>query len=341
MKGHPVLRYLLKRIGIYFLTILGSFTIAFVFFHSVPGDPIAAYVQSMEQQYSYKVPDAEKVIEEYRKMMGLDGSLFHQYVQYMKNVFLHFNLGPSFLAFPTPAEVYIFRALPWTIGLLGVATLIAWLLGFIIGGLVGWRRDSRVSSAFTDVALVFSQIPPYFMALALLFIFAYWLVWLPRRGAFHAAIPKAFSWSFIKSVIRHGTLPALSLVIISVSGWLLSTRSLVITILGEDYLLYAKAKGLKGGHILNKYVLRNAMLPQVTGLAMSLGFVLNGAFLVEWVFVYPGMGTLFLNSISMLDYNTVQGIMLMSITAVLTATLIIDLILLPLVDPRVAHEGEA
>jgi len=205
---------------------------------------------------------------------------------------------------------------------------------------VGWRRDSRVSSALTNVALIFSQIPPYFMGLALLFILAYGLAWLPRRGAFAASISKGFTWSFIKSVVRHGFLPALSLVFISVSGWLISTRSLVISILGEDYLLYAKAKGLKGGHILNKYVLRNAMLPQVTGLAMSLGFVLNGAYLVEWLFVYPGMGTLFLNSISMLDYNTVQGIMLMSIAVVLTATLLIDLIL-PLVDPRIAHGGES
>jgi len=339
MKGHPVLWYLLKRIGIYILTIWGSFTVAFMFFHLVPGDPIAAYMQSMEQRYGHKVPDAEKVIEEYRKMMGLDGSLFHQYTQYLKNVFLQFNLGPSFLAFPTPAEVYILRALPWTIGLLGIATVLSWLLGFILGGLIGWKRDSPLSAGITNLALVFSRIPPYFMALALLFVLAYWLLWLPRRGAFDPAIPKAFTWPFIKSVLRHGTLPALSLVIISVAGWLLSTRALVITILGEDYLLYAKAKGLKDGHVLRKYVLRNAMLPQVTGLAMSLGFVLNGAFLVEWVFVYPGMGTLFLNSISMLDYNTVQGIMLMSITLVLTATLLIDL-LLPLVDPRVASRGE-
>jgi peptide/nickel transport system permease protein len=339
MGRNSVFIYLVKRIGIYVLTIWGSFTVAFVFFHSVPGDPIAAYVQSMEQRYSYRVPDAEKVIEEYRKMMGLDGSIFHQYVQYLKNVFLRFDLGPSFMAFPTPASVYIMQALPWTIGLLGVATLVSWVLGFVFGGLIGWKRDALGSRLVTNLSLVLSRIPNYFMALALLFIFAYGLLWLPRRGAYDPAVTKELSWPFIQSVIRHATLPALSLVIISVSGWLLSTRSLVVTILGEDYLLYAKAKGLKDRRVLNKYVLRNAMLPQVTGLAMSLGFILSGAFLVEWVFVYPGMGTLFLNSISMLDYNTVQGIMLMSITLVLTATLFIDLFL-PLVDPRVASKGE-
>lgn len=339
MRKHPVLTYVVKRIFVYVLTIVGAFTVAFMFFHLVPGDPIAAYVQSMEQQYAYKVPDAESVIAAYRRMMGLDGTLWDQYVAYLRNI-LRFEMGPSFLSFPTPAEKYIFRALPWTVGLLGTATVVSAVIGFLLGGIVGWRREARLSGVLTNAALAFSQIPPYFMALGLLFTFAYGLAWLPRRGAFDPAVSKAFTWPFIKSVLRHSILPALSLIVISVSGWLISTRSLVISILGEDYLLFGKAKGLKDGYILSRYVLRNAMLPQVTGLALSLGFVLNGAFLVEYLFVYPGLGTLFLNSISMLDYNLVQGIMLMSITLVLTATLLVDL-LLPLVDPRVTYSARS
>jgi len=339
MKNHPVLAYVLKRIGLYIFTIWGAFTIAFVFFHSVPGDPISAYVATMEQQYSYKIPDADVVIAEYKKMMGLDGTLLQQYLRYLENVLLKFNLGPSFLSFPTPAEKYIIEALPWTVGLLGIATLIAWTLGFTIGGIVGWRRDSPIAAGITNLALVFSQIPAYFMGLALLFIFAYGLLWFPRRGAFDPGVAKAFNWDFISSVIQHGALPALSLVLVSAFSWLISTRAIVVSILGEDYLVYAKAKGLTGGNILRHYVLRNAMLPQVTGLALSLGFVLNGAFLIETLFQYPGMGTLFLSSLAMLDYNTTQGIMLMSIALVLTATLLLDL-LMPLVDPRVAREGK-
>jgi peptide/nickel transport system permease protein len=339
MKNHPVLWYILKRVLFYIVTIVGAFTVAFMFFRLVPGDPIAAYVHTMQQQYGHKIPDAESVIERYREMMGLNGTLWDQYVAYLRNI-LRGRMGPSFLSFPTPAEKYVFEALPWTIGLLGTATLISWIFGFLIGGILGWRRESKVSALLTNISLVLSQIPPYFMALTLLFIFAYGLVWLPRRGAFNAGIPKGWTWPFIKSVLRHSILPAMSLVVISVSGWLISTRSLVISILGEDYLLFAKSKGLRDSHILYKYVLRNAMLPQVTGLAMSLGFILNGAYLVEYVFVYPGMGTLFLSSISMLDYNLVQGIMLMSIVLVLTATLLIDL-LLPLVDPRVSYGREA
>lgn len=338
MRKHPVFWYIFKRLGLYFITITGSFTLAFVFFRLVPGDPIGAYVHSMQQQYSYTVPDAEAVIQQYRELMGLNGTLWEQYVAYLKNV-SRLELGPSILAFPTPAQKYILEALPWTIGLLGLSSLIAWTLGFLLGGLVGWRRESRLSALVTDASLVMSQIPPYFMALGLLFAFAYGLGWLPRRGAFDAAIPRVLSWSFVTSVLRHGILPALSLVVASVCGWMISTRSIVISILGEDYLVLAKAKGLRKGHILRHYVLRNAMLPQVTGLAMSLGFIVNGAFLVEYVFVYPGMGNVFLNAISMLDYNLVQGIMLMSITLVLTGTLLLDL-LLPLIDPRVTYVAE-
>ena len=337
LRSHPVLTYVVKRVVVYVLTIVGAFTVAFMFFHLVPGDPIAAYVHSMEQQYAHKVPDAESVIAAYRKMMGLDGTLWDQYVAYLRNI-SRFEMGPSFLSFPTPAEKYIFQALPWTVGLLGTATVISAVIGFLLGGIVGWRREARLSGVLTNAALAFSQIPPYFMALGLLFVFAYGLAWLPRRGAFDPAVPKAFAWPFVKSVVQHSILPALSLIVISVSGWLISTRSLVISILGEDYLLFGKAKGLRDGYILSRYVLRNAMLPQVTGLALSLGFVLNGAYLVEYLFVYPGLGTLFLNSISMLDYNLVQGIMLMSITLVLTATLLVDL-LLPLVDPRVTYSA--
>jgi peptide/nickel transport system permease protein len=331
---------MLKRIALYIFTIWGAFTIAFIFFHSVPGDPIGAYVRSMEQRYGQKIQDSEQIIQEWRKSMGLDGPLSYQYVQYLKNVFLRFDLGPSFINFPTPARKYILDALPWTVGLLGIATIISWLLGFAFGGLLGWKRDSPLASGLTDLALVFSQIQPFFMALALLSLFAYTLGWLPRRGAFDPGLAKAFNWQFIKSVIEHGTMPALSLVLVTAFGWVISTRAMVVSILGEDYLIYANAKGLKPGDILRNYVLRNAMLPQVTGLAISLGFVLNGAILVETIFQYPGMGYVLTNSISSLDYNTVQGIMLMSITLVMTATLLLDL-LMPLIDPRVARQGNA
>ena len=295
-RRRAIITYLAKRIGLYIFTIWGAFTIAFIFFHLVPGDPIASYFAALQQR-GQSIPGSAQLVENYRKMFGLDGSILNQYFHYMQNVLLRFDLGPSFIGFPTPAKQHIMLALPWTIGLLGISTIIAWILGFFFGGIVGWRRDSPVSKTFTNLALVVSQIPPYFMALALLFTFAYTLVMLPRRGAFDASIPRGWNWEFIKSVIRYGTLPALSLIIFSMFGWLISTRSVVISILGEDYLVYAKAKGLPDGKVLRNYVLRNAMLPQVTGLALSLGFVLNGALLVEILFNYPGLGLLFRDTI--------------------------------------------
>lgn len=336
--GNPFLTYLLRRLLTYFLTIFGSFSVAFFFFRMIPGNPIGALVNTMRQQYSYNIPDADKLIEEYERLLGLDGTWFEQYIRYMSNVFLRFDLGPSLIAFPTHAQVLILQALPWTIGLLGLSIIIAWVLGVFLGGIVGWKRDFPGSEAITTVAIALAQVPQYFVALFLIFVFAYGLMWLPARGAYPATTRPGLTLDFIFGLLRHGLLPALSIVLVSVSGWLISTRSLMITILGEDYLLFAQAKGLRPGYIFSRYGLRNALLPQLTGLAISLGFIINGSFLVEFIFTYPGIGTLFVNAIGILDYNTVQGIVLISIVAVLTANLLLDL-LLPLVDPRIRLGG--
>jgi peptide/nickel transport system permease protein len=228
--------------------------------------------------------------------------------------------------------------MPWTIGLLGLSVVIAWILGVLLGGVVGWRRLSPVSGVLTTIAIALSQIPQYIVALFLLFLFAFTLAWLPTRNAYPANATPGFNLDFILGVIQHGLLPALAIVLVSVSGWLISTRSLVVSILGEDYLIYAQSKGLPNRHIFLNYVLRNAMLPQITALAISLGFIVNGALLIETLFNYPGLGTLLVRAISILDYNTIQGIILISIVAVLTANLLIDLAL-PLVDPRIRTGG--
>ena len=330
--------YLLRRLATYVLTIFGSFTVAFIFFRMMPGNPLGALITTMRQQYSYTIPDADKMIEEYERLLGINGNWFEQYVRYVSNVVLRFDLGPSLTAFPTHAQVLIFQALPWTIGLLGISVILAWFIGLVLGGIVGWRRNFPGSELLTTLAIGFSQIPQYFVALLLIFLFAYTLLWFPARGAYPATMQPGLTLPFLMGLLRHSFLPALSIVVVSVSGWLISTRSLMISILGEDYLLFADAKGLRPGYIFSRYALRNALLPQLTGLAISLGFIMNGAFLVEYIFTYPGIGTLFINAIGILDYNTVQGIVLISIVAVLTANLLLDL-LLPLVDPRIRLGG--
>lgn len=338
MSKMSVLRYLGKRVAIYAITLFVAFTVVFFFLRLIPGDPVSRFVRLIEDRYGYYMQATHKIIEEYKRKFGLEGDLLTQYVCYIKKVFTEFDLGPSFLNFPNPAQNLIMLRLPWSIGLLGVATLISWGIGVIAGTLVGWKRGTKLDSFMFSIALCMSQIPFYLLALFLVMFLAYMFAVFPAKWAFSPNVTPGFNLAFISDVIYHALLPSLSLVLVSAFGWLISTRAITVTILGEDYLLFAQAKGLKKLRILNRYVLRNALLPQVTGLAMSLGFVVNGFYLVEWIFSYPGIGTLLVQAISALDYNTIQGVILISIFAVLTANLIVDLIY-PLIDPRVRTGG--
>ena len=333
-----VLRYMLNRVLTYAITMLVAFTVVFLFLRLIPGDPVSRFVSLVEDRYSIRIPATRDIVEEYKRKFGLEGDLLTQYVCYLRRVLLEFDLGPSFLNFPNPAQELIMRRLPWSIGLLGVSTVLAWVIGLIAGTLVGWRRGTKLDSALFTFALCMSQIPYYLVALLLVLVFAYMLGVFPMRWAFSPTTAPGLNLAFIADLAYHALLPSLSLVLVSSFGWLISTRAITITILGEDYLLFARAKGLKKVKILNRYVLRNVLLPQVTGLAMSLGFIVNGFFLIEWIFSYPGIGTLLVQAIPALDYNTMQGIILISIFAVLTANLIIDLIY-PLIDPRITSGG--
>jgi len=254
----------------------------------------------------------------------------------MYQVFVNHDLGPALIDYPTHSQVIIFRALPWTMGLLGLSAVIAWVIGLLLGALVGWRRNALSSRSITNVALAFSHVPYYFVALMLLFFFAYRLNWFPSVAAYDSSIAPALNLSFIGSVVHHGLLPALSIAFIGACNWLISTRMLIVSTLGEDYLTFADAKGLNPRRILLSYALRNAYLPQITGFGISLGFIFNGNVLVETLFNYPGVGNLFVQALGVLDYDTIQGIVFLAIFAVLTANLVIDLIL-PLFDPRVKY----
>jgi len=329
---NPVLRYVLKRVTRYVVTLFVAFTLSFLFFRLIPGSPVRAFLQSMRRQYGVYSTERNEIIDEYNRVFGLEGDLFTQYINYMQQLLFHGNLGPSFLNFPTPSQVLIMRALPWTIGLLGLSTIIAWILGNILGSITGWKRGSKLDNIITPIALFVSQIPYYLLAIVLVLVFGYALALLPTKGAFDPAVTGLAD--YIRSLIIHGTLPALSIVLVGVSGWIISMRSLMVTVLGEDYILYAYAKGLRERKIWSRYALRSVLLPQVTGLGMSLGFIVNGTFLVEYLFTYPGIGRLFVTALAYLDFNTIQGVVLMSIISVLTATLLIDL-LYPLVDPRI------
>jgi peptide/nickel transport system permease protein len=209
-------------------------------------------------------------------------------------------------------------------------------MGNILGALVGWRRDTKLDRAVLTLALGFSQIPFYVLAVILALVFGYILAWLPAYGGHSSTLYPSLTLEFILSAIEHTILPSLSIVITSLFGWVISMRAMLITVLGEDYLLFAQAKGLRKTRIFNRYAFRNALLPQVTGLAMSLGFIFGGALIVEKIFAYPGVGFVFAMALNWMDYNTINACLITTIFTVLTANLLIDL-LYPLIDPRIQY----
>lgn len=332
---HPLVGYVARRLGLYLLTMWGAFTAAFIFFRLIPGDPITAMVSELARQGQYSSGNASQaIVDFYRTEFGLDGNLFEQYVRYMNQLIIHQDFGPSVISYPTPASELILRALPWTVALLGTAAILGWIIGVIGGTFVGRARTSWLANAITNVSLLLSHIPSYFVALFLVFFLAYRFPLFPPNSAYDSSLTIELSWPFISSVIVHGALPVLATLIVTATGWLITTRALVINVLGEDYLTFAEAKGLSPWRVLNRYVMRNAWLPQIAALGIALGSVVNGNILIERLFRYPGLGNLFIEAINRKDINTAQGIIAIFIFGVLTFNLIIDL-MLPLFDPRI------
>lgn len=337
--GNSTLRYILRRLGLYLITMWGALTASFFFFRLLPGDPISGIVAQLQQRGQYATFDRdEQMIEHYQREFGLDGTLLEQYLRYFKRVFTDFDFGPSVLSYPTPAVDLITRSLPWTLALIGVSTILGWLIGVLLGTLIGWKRRKWWAEWITNGSLALSHLPAYFVALFLIIFLSYRFRLLPSNGAYNNTLQPSWSLDFILSCIRYGTLPVLANVVVAVAGWMLSTRALVVSILGEDYLTYANAKGVTNRRLLTSYVMRNAWLPQITALGMSLGTVVSGNVLIERLFRYPGVGNLLIDSVGIKDVNTAMAVVTMLIFLVLTINLIIDL-LLPLFDPRVKLES--
>ncbi len=320
----------ISTFAVFFVTI----SAIFVLWRLLPGNPILAYVTAMQQQYSYYSPEMLRVIDNYKKTFNLEGDLLTQYINFIRELFLHGNLGPSFLRFPKPAQELIAEAIPWTIGLLALSTAIAWALGVTIGGLVGWLREKRVATVLYAMSVFLSQVPSYMMAVILVLFFGYIWAILPFQGAYSPALKPGLYLEFIVDVIRHGILPALSIIVVNLFGWILSTRSLVVSIMGEDYLTFAEAKGLRKFRIFKRYIMRSSLLPQITALGMQLGFTVNGSVLIESIFLYPGIGRLLTLAITYKDYNVINGCIILSSGLVLFANLLLELVY-PLIDPRI------
>ena len=331
MSGY--LGYLARRLGQFVLVVFIGINLAYVITHASPIDPVEQSISAVTS-FGNTAPEAiEQMRTSLRELYGLSGTPVEQYLVFWKRI-LRADFGPSMSAFPTPVATLVGRALPWTAGLLTVSTIIAWGLGNLLGGLAGYYQKSRGLKLVGVIAIGLHPIPYYILALLLLIVFGFLWPVLPITGGSAMNLPQTLTFEFIASVLQHAVLPALSLILIGIGSWFLGMRSLVSNIVTEDYVVYAELAGVRSWRILSSYVMRNALVPQVTGLAMSLGGIFNGAVITEKVFGYPGVGSLLVDAVYAGDYGLVLGVTTISILGVSIGVLAIDL-LYPLLDPRV------
>lgn len=329
--------YLIPRIIQFLVVILVGTTTVFILPRLAPTDPIEAHLARLSGQGGFRDPAAlEAIRSTLRELYGLEGSMLQQYGIFWRRL-LSGDFGPSFSQFPTPVMRLIGQSLPWTTGLLLVSTLIAWIIGSILGGLAAAFPKARWGGVVEAFAMGVRPIPYYIMALFTVILLSHVFRLFPMAGGYAAGTRVGFNLAFMLDVVRHAFLPALSMVILGVGVWFLQMRSVASGVVGEDYVVYAETSGLPKGKIIFQYIMRNAILPQITGLGLSLGMIFGGALITEIVFSYPGIGTLLYSAINNSDYNLVMGITLLSIVAVATAVLIIDLIY-PFFDPRVRYQ---
>jgi peptide/nickel transport system permease protein len=328
--------YIASRVGIFLLVVIAAVTINFLVPRLAPGDPVTQRLEAMASQGTAIGGDFTELVAVYKAKFGYDRPLYIQYFNYWGDL-LRGDLGYSIRYYPDRTADIIINKLPWTVGMLGVATVLAFLVGTIAGALLGWPGIPPVlTKVFIPVFVIFSSIPYYLLGLLLLFTFALTFPIFPSGGGHGIFTPPSFTLKSILDLIRHATLPALSIIIASVAFWGLGMRGMMVSVQGEDFMTLAEAKGLSKTRIFFRYAMRNAFLPQATQLALALGHVVSGAVLVEVIFRYPGIGYALYEAISGKDYFVVQGILLLLIISIALAMTAMDFIY-PLLDPRVRY----
>lgn len=322
------MRFVLRRLGFFVVTLWAAISLNFLLPRLMPGNPALAMMAQFRGRVTGQALKALEIA------FGVDtrASLISQYFQYFGNLFTgHFGISITF--FPQPVSREVLQALPWTLGLVGVTTVLAFILGTLIGLVSGWRRGGKLDSFLPPVFVVTSAFPYFWVGLVAVWVFAYKLGWFPESGNYSVSDQIGLDWHFIGDVLEHSILPAFTLLVTAIGAWILTMRNTVITVLAEDYVRMARAKGLQQWTVMWAYAGRNAILPNLTGFAMSLGFVVSGAILVEYVFNYPGVGWMLLQSVENEDYGLMQALFLLITVAVLLAILASD-VLTAVLDPR-------
>jgi peptide/nickel transport system permease protein len=322
------MRFILRRFLFYLAAFWGSLTLNFFLPRMLPGDPATAILAGDTGRLDLNQ------IASLREALGLsDAPLPQQYLTYLTHV-LRFDFGVSYSSFPVPVTSVIMTGLGWTL-LLGLTSLIlSFVIGNVIGVFASWRRGGLVDTVMPPLLVLIGAFPPFFLALLGLYFLAFKFGWFPINHAYDDALLPTFSLEYILSVLKHLILPALSIILVSIGGWVLGMRNTMISTLAEYYIIMAEAKGLGQRRIMFNYAARNAMLPNLTAFGIALGFILSGQLLIEQVFTYPGLGFLLIKSVSTLDYPLMQGLFMMITTAVLVANFMVD-ILYTRLDPRV------
>lgn len=324
------MRYALRKVPVFFLTLWGAITLNFLIPRLMPGTPAEAALS----KFAGMGPVSSAQLRAIQATLGVPhGSLISQYGQYLNDI-AHGKFGISYTYFPEPVSKLIIQALPWTLALVGVVTIMAFIIGTLFGVLAAWRRNKLFDSLAT-VSCTFSSAFPYFWTgLLFLFVFGFVLGWFPIKGGYGASVTPDVSLNFFGDALYHSLLPAGTLLVSGMGGWLLGMRNNMIPVLGEDYVTFAEANGLRSRKIALRYAARNAILPNLTGFGMALGFVVSGSILTEVVFSYPGVGFLLYNAVINNDYPLMQALFLIITITVLVANFLVDL-LYGWLDPRV------
>jgi peptide/nickel transport system permease protein len=330
-------RYVIQRVGMFFLTIWVGATLIYIIPRLVPGDPVSAMITRMTAQAG-RVENQAEIIAAWRERFGLNEPPLTQYFRYLTNL-LQGDLNYSLANFPSKVTDLIARNLPWTIGLLAVATVFSFILGNTIGALMGWRRTPRIVKSLVPLTLVFTSVPFFMMGMLLISVFVYGLRMFPPPGGGGATLnaSSGLTLEFLVALVQRSTLPAIAIIVASMGFWALGMRGMMITTDGDDFLILAQAKGLSARRVFWRYSVRNAILPQITALALSMGNIVAGSILVEFIFSYPGTGYLLYLGIVNGDYTLIQGVVFVLIAATSFAVLLIDL-LYPFIDPRISYQ---
>ena len=332
-----ILRYLIPRFIQYLTLIFVGITVTFIIPRLSPTDPVEAQIAMMMARGN--TLDAQSVTamqEALTEMYGLSGTPLQQYFAFWGRL-LRGDLGPSLGNFPTPVTEMISQAMPYTVSLLLTAVIISWIFGNLFGALSSYYPRNKALNVIEVVGQAVRPIPYYIVAIVLLVVFAFFIPIFPFSGAYDVGTRPSWTLEFVWIFIQHAILPASTLILVGFGGWFIGMKSLTSNIISEDYVVYAETAGLKENKILRHYIMRNALLPQLTGLAMSLGTVFSGALIMEVVFGYPGIGSLTMVAVYRNDYSMIMGIAIYSIIGVATAVFLMDLIY-PLFDPRVRYQ---